>query len=134
MNVLSKVHEALVPGGLVVDTQPIAAHPRVKSVRGSAGSLDMTGWRKTIDRVERRTQKAIRTGLFTVVHQERLIVTDRFDDGPELLATAAGFAGTKIPVTLRRRIRSERSPVTIDQLIRLRVLAADAAAGTAATV
>lgn len=130
MNVLSKVHEALVPGGLVVDTQPISRRPIVKCAGRRVGSLDMTAWGRTIDQVERPAQQTIRSGLFRVIHEERFAVTDRFDTGAELVETASGWVGTAIPPAQAERLAGDHSQASVKLVVRLRVLAAHPALAT----
>ena len=44
MHALGNLHHALVPDGLIVDTQPISAQPRVLADNVELGTLDMREW------------------------------------------------------------------------------------------
>jgi hypothetical protein len=41
VNALRRIHAALVPGGLVVDTQPVSARPSVEAFGVELGTLDL---------------------------------------------------------------------------------------------
>ena len=47
VHALRQLHVALVPGGIVVDTQPLSPRSPVDDDRGRLGRLDMRDWRKT---------------------------------------------------------------------------------------
>jgi hypothetical protein len=122
VNALRKIHGALVAGGLVIDTQPVSPHPPVETDAGELGTLDMSEWARTIEEIDRLTEQTIRAGLFTVVDQRRLSVTDHFDTGAELVAEVREWAGTHIDPTQAERIARAKLPVRVHQEVRLRVL------------
>jgi hypothetical protein len=66
VNALRRLHAALVPGGLVIDTQPISARPPVEADGIALGTLDMRAWRRTVDAVDRLVAETIDVGLFSV--------------------------------------------------------------------
>jgi hypothetical protein len=84
VNALRRIHAALVPGGLVVDTQPVSARPSVEAFGVELGTLDMDEWRGTIDAVDRLVAETIDDGFFALQAESELVVTDAFDDGPEM--------------------------------------------------
>ena len=124
MNALREVHRVLVPGGRLVDTQPISPRPAVLSDGTRLGALDMRDWRATIDAVEERVQRVLGDGLFTIEQERSLVVIETFDNGPELVETVAGWQGTKISRRLARAAAAAAPPLTVDQDVRLRVLRA----------
>jgi hypothetical protein len=124
VNVLRKLRQVLVPGGVIIDTQPVSRQPPVKSGRGILGKLDMTEWGRTIETIDRRTRRAIREGLFGIDHHCHVAVADLFDTGAELLAEISSWAGTSIDPLLAEQIEAEQRPVRVEQRIRLRVLRA----------
>jgi hypothetical protein len=125
VHVLHKLHEALVPGGLLVDTQPVSRHPAVKVADRQLGTLDMTDWGATIDQIDRLAHEAVRAALFSLVDQRRFVVTDAFDTGAEMVAEAGGWVGTTIDPALADRIARQQAPVRVDQVVRLRLLRAN---------
>ena len=124
MNALHKIHDALVPGGLVVDTQPVSAAPPVESRAGRLGALDMRDWAQTIATIDRRVEQTLRDGLFDLEDERRFVVTDDYDDGAELVAETSEWAGTRLDDTFAELVRSQRRPVRLHQQIRLRLLRA----------
>lgn len=48
MHALRNIQAALLPNGLLVDTQPISAHPRVIANGAELGALDMREWIETM--------------------------------------------------------------------------------------
>ena len=46
MHALRNIHSALVPDGLLVDTQPVGSHPRVAANGDALGTLDVQEWLK----------------------------------------------------------------------------------------
>jgi hypothetical protein len=124
VNALRTIHAALVPGGLVVDSQPVSAHPPVDGPSGRLGTLDMRDWARTIAAIDARFEVAFRAGLFAVEAQETLVVTESFDDGHEMLAVVRDWLGTRIPDELERRVAGERGAVQVHQDVRVRLLRA----------
>ena len=124
MNALHRVHAALQPDSLVVDTQPISAHPPVDAAGEDLGALDMRAWAQTIEEIDQLTFKVVDTGLFAVEHEREIVVTDTYDTGPEFLKTVGNWQGTRIPPALAGRLEAIPAPVSVDQTVRLRVLRA----------
>jgi hypothetical protein len=124
VNALRKIHGALIVGGLLIDTQPVSPQPPVESDAGEFGRLDMSEWSRTIDEIDGLIQQTIRDGLFALVDQHKLTVTDQFDTGRELVEEASEWAGTRINPLQADRIARERQSVRVHQEVRLRVFQA----------
>jgi hypothetical protein len=124
VNALRSLHAALVPGGFVVDTQPVSPNPPVEADSGELGTLDMREWGRTIREIDGRFNSTFRDALFALHEERSFVVTDSFDDGKELLATVRAWQGTRIPRLLEERIAREQRPVHVHQYIRLRLLRA----------
>jgi hypothetical protein len=124
VNALRTIHAALVPGGLVIDTQPLSAQPPVAADTGELGTLDMRDWARTIEEIDGRIEATIRQGLLALLEERSFVVTDSFADGPEMLATVRAWQGTRIPPVLEAQVASQRGPVHVHQDIRLRLLRA----------
>ena len=122
MNALRRIHAALVPGGVVVDTQPLSPRPAVEAAGRELGTLDMREWRRTIDAVDDRIAEAILEGLFAVDAERSCVVADEFDSGEELVETVRGWRGTRISNALAERVRGAHPPVRVHQDVRLRLL------------
>ena len=124
MNALRKIHRALLPGGLVIDTQPVSAHPPVESGSGIVGTLDMSDWARTIATIDRLVVQAIDQGLFDLERESRYVVTDEYDDGAEFVAVTRDWAGTDVSDALAERVGHEQARVRLNQDVRLRGLRA----------
>jgi hypothetical protein len=124
VNALRRIHAALVPGGLVVDTQPVSARPSVEAGGVELGTLDMHEWRGTIDAVDRLVAGTIDDGLFALQAESEFVVTDAFDDGPEMVASVSGWRGTRISDALARRVTSATPPISVHQQVRMHLLRA----------
>jgi hypothetical protein len=122
VNALHRVHAALQPDSLVVDTQPVSAHPPVDVAGEDVGALDMREWAQTIAEIDQLTFEVVDAGLFAVEHEREIVVTDTYDTGPEFLETVGNWQGTRIPPALAERLEALGGPVSVDQTVRLRVL------------
>jgi hypothetical protein len=124
VNALRRIHVALVPDGLVVDTQPVSARPTVEAGGRQLGTLDMREWRVTIDAVDALVAETIDAGLFAMEVERCFTVADTSDDGPGLVESVSGWQGTSVPKALARRIGAATPPIRVHQEVRLRLLRA----------
>jgi hypothetical protein len=126
VHALRNIHAALVPGGVVIDTQPVSARPPVESDAGPLGTLDMSEWAQLIHEIDARTFETIDAGLFAIDAESWLTVTDDYEDGEDFLSYVRNWMGTRIEPGLERRARDERGQVRVHQQIRMRLLRARA--------
>lgn len=124
MNALRQIHAVLVPGGSVIDTQPVSAEPPVESRGRRLTALDMHDWAHTIELVDLQVREAIRDGLFALDDEQQIIVTDTYDDGAELVEEVRAWAGTRVDDQFADRVSSEQGPVHLHQDVMVRVLRA----------
>ena len=122
MNALRRIHAALVPGGLVVDTQPVSAQPPVTAGAGELGTLDMRGWAEIVEAVDERVALAVDEGLFAVETRPSFVVADTFDSGPAVVETVKNWQGTAVPRPLAARLATQAGVVQVHQDVRLRLL------------
>ena len=122
MHALRNIHAALVPDGLLVDTQPIGSQPRVTAGGAELGTLDMHEWIETIHAVDERVDETIAIGLYEKTDVRTLVIRSTFDDGPDCLEITGTWQGTRVPKPLADRLAAMRDQVTIDQQVSLRVL------------
>jgi hypothetical protein len=85
VDALRRIHAALVPGGIILDTQPISVQPPVNAAGRELGTLDMRAWGATIEAIDRLVTQTIDDGLFALDAEHRFVVTDTFDDGREFV-------------------------------------------------
>jgi hypothetical protein len=122
VDALRNIHSALVPGGLLVDTQPVSAHPVVTAGEAQLGAADLRPWADTVRDLDRRAAPMLDNGDYRVVREERFIVTDSFSGGPECVETMRGWRGTLVPDSLAKRLADIDSEVEVHQQVRLRLL------------
>lgn len=121
VDALQRIHTALVPGAVLVDTQPIGSRLPVRVERELAGELEEDEWLETVAAVDSRVEEAIDGGLFELRHEERYAVLHGFDSGSEALEEARTWAGTLIPKDVVDRLEATRKSVEIELEIRLRL-------------
>ena len=108
---------------MVVDTQPVSPRPPVVGSDGQLGMLDMRDWAKTIASVDARIVETVDRGLFSVVADEHVVVTDAYDDLAEFVEEAGQWVGTRVPRELAQRADAVSGAVELHQDVRVRVLA-----------
>ena len=121
MNALHRIHAALEPGGVVVDTQPVSPRPPVDVDGVEVGTLDMRAWRTTIDTVTRLTDEVVEQGLFARESERDIVVTDVYDSGADFLEYVREWKGTSVPPALEEDLSGVSTPVELHQDVRLRV-------------
>ena len=121
MNALHRIHAALEPGGLVVDTQPISPRPPVETDGAALGTLDMCEWRATIETIDGLVANVVDEGLYALEEERDLTVADAYDSGPEFVDIVGDWKGTRIPPALMRRLMETTKIVRVHQQVRLRV-------------
>jgi len=122
VHALRTIHGTLVPNGLLVDTQPISARPRVVAGGAELGALDMDEWIETIHAVDERVDETVAAGLYELTGEREFAVTSIFDDGPDCLRGVGAWDGTRVPAPLADRLEAMPDEVAVEQLVRLRVL------------
>lgn len=122
MHALRRIHTALVPSGLLVDTQPVSARPPVFSDDVRLGTLDMREWVDTVEAVDRIVVETIDAGLFALEHEQRFLVADTYDSGADLVRTVGEWEGTCISRALAARVGAAKPPLVVTQEVRLRLL------------
>jgi hypothetical protein len=124
VHALHNIRNALVPGGLLVDTQPISPQPPVTAGNVELGTLDMSGWAEIIAATDQRVASTIDDGLWRHEHERTFVVSDTFENGAELLDTVKDWKGTRLTKELKRRLNATAGSVRVHQLVRLRLLRA----------
>jgi hypothetical protein len=122
VHALHNIHAALVPGAILVDTQPVSARPPVAADGITLGTLDMRDWHDTIQAVDELVATTIADGLYELQHESRFVVTDSFDNGPACLETVSRWRGTRVPDKVSTRLATTTVRVTVEQDVRLRLL------------
>jgi hypothetical protein len=74
--------------------------------------------------VDRLVAQAIDDGVFALELERQFIVTDTYDNGPELVESVSGWQGTRISRRLSKRVVAAAPPVMVHQAVRPRLLRA----------
>lgn len=121
VHALRNIHAALLPDGLLIDTQPIATRPVVSANGVEIGTLNMREWVKTVREVDERVGETIAAGLYGLADERTYVITSTFDDGPDCVEIIRSWQGTSIPKSLAARLAVTRDQVIVEQQVRLRV-------------
>jgi hypothetical protein len=122
VDALTRLHAALVPGGVLVDTQPVALRLPVALDGEPIGELEDDEWLEIVAAVDAEIEQALAAGLFELRHEERYTVVHEFGSGRECLDVVAGWAGTNVPEEVAARLERSNARATVEQDTRLRLL------------
>jgi hypothetical protein len=122
VDALTRLHAALVPGGVLVDTTPVSLRLPVALDGEPIGELEDDEWLEIVATVDVELQKALAMGLFELRHEERYAIVHEFGSGRECLDVVAGWVGTTVPEDVVARLERGDGRVTVDQETRLRLL------------
>ena len=122
VDALTRIHAALVPGGTVVDTQPVSLRLPVALGGEPIGELEDEEWLETVAAVDVELEKTVAAGLFELRHEERYAVVHEFGSGDECLEVVGSWAGTTVPEDLAARLEGASARVTVEHDVRLRLL------------
>jgi hypothetical protein len=122
VDALTRLHAALVPGGVLVDTQPVALRLPVALDGEPIGELEDDEWLEIVAAVDAEIEQALAAGLFELRHEERYTVVHEFGSGRECLEVVAGWAGTNVPEEVAARLERSNARATVEQDTRLRLL------------
>jgi hypothetical protein len=122
VDALTRLHAALVPGGVLVDTQPVGLRLPVALDGEPVGELEDDAWIKMVAAVDAEIDKALGSGLFELRHEERYVVVHEFGSGADCLEVVGDWAGTTVPAEVAARLERGEGRATVEQETRLRLL------------
>jgi hypothetical protein len=124
VDALTRIHAALVPGGVLVDTQPLSLRLPVTLGGESIGDLEDEEWLEMVATVDVEIDKVVAGGLFELRHEERYPVVHEFGSGSECLDEVSSWAGTTVPADIAARLAQDPGPATVEHDVRLRLFEA----------
>ena len=124
MDALRRVHEALVPEGILLDLMPFEARVPVETLDEELGRLDAREFARDVLETEAAVLRALREGLYVLERELRFDVLEHFESAARLLEEAGGWQGTRIPRSLQVRIEQHEPPFWVRQRLVLRRLRA----------
>jgi hypothetical protein len=118
VHALRRIHQALVPGGVLLDMHPVPPSTRAE-VRGeSLGEFDDSEFMEIVAAGEAKIEDS---GLFTRGSELEFDYLERYDDPAQLLEDIReGWDGCRIPAELEKRILEANEPVDIWERVVLR--------------
>ena len=122
VDALTRIHAALVPGGVLVDTQPVGPRLPVTLDGEPIGELEDEEWLEIVAAVDTEIEKVLAAGVFELRHEERYSVVHEFGSGRECLDVVGGWAGTNVPEDVGARLEGGNARTTVEQDTRLRLL------------
>jgi hypothetical protein len=122
VDALNRIHAALVPGGVLVDTQPISPRLQVTLDGEPIGELDDDEWLEIVAGVDVELDKTLSAGLFELRHEERYAIVHEFGSGLECLEIVRDWAGTHVPDDVAAQLENGSARATVEHDVRLRLL------------
>src|SRR5712691_3589950 len=103
VDALRRLHETLVPEGLVLDLRSVPPSPRVESDGETLGEIDYSAWFQRAERDADALEAFVREGLLVAeqaVEHDVLVV---YPSGRDLLQQADGWRLKRLPNVLAER-------------------------------
>jgi len=120
VHALRKVHEALVPEGVLLDMHPIPPSTRAEVDGRSLGELDDEEFMETVGQTEAALDETVAEGLFVFETELEFDWLERFDSGKELIEDVESWGDVRIPTRVAARILSAEPPVDVWERVVLR--------------
>jgi SAM-dependent methyltransferase len=118
VHALRQIHQALVPGGVLLDMHPVPPSTRAEVQGRSLGEFDDAEFMQIVANAEAEIE---RSGLFTPVSEVEFDYLERYDDPKQLLEDIRdGWEGCRIPAELEKWILEADEPVDIWERVVLR--------------
>jgi hypothetical protein len=121
VDALTRIHAALVPGGVLVDTTPISLRLPVALDGEPAGELEADAWLETVAAVDAEIDRAVAAGLFEPTHEERYGIAHEFGSGDECLEVVGSWGGTTVPAAVTARLTAAAARTIVERDVRLRL-------------
>ena len=121
VDALSRLHAALVPDGVLVETTPVSLRLPVAVDGEPVGELDDDVWLETVAAVDCEIDRAVSAGLFELRHEERYGIVHEFSSGDECLEIVGSWGGTTVPVAVAARLEEAPVRTTVEHDVRLRL-------------
>ncbi|HJQ75347.1 MAG TPA: hypothetical protein VJ814_10685 [Gaiellaceae bacterium] len=122
VDALTRLHGALVPGGVLVDTMPVSLRLPVAVDDEPIGELADDEWLEMIAAVDAELEQALASRLFELRHEERYPIVHEFGSGDECLDVVGSWAGTTIPDEIAARLAGSPARTSVEHDVRLRLL------------
>jgi hypothetical protein len=105
VHALRNVHRMLVPGGLLLESHPLAGGSRVEAGARVLGALDEREFARELVVMNRSLGTVVDEGLFTPRDERTYEVTMRFESAVDLLSEVVTWRGSTISTRLQRAVK-----------------------------
>ncbi|MBD0330096.1 MAG: hypothetical protein ICV64_08335 [Thermoleophilia bacterium] len=123
VHALRNVHRMLAPGGLLLESHPLAGGSRVEVDGSTLGALDEREFARELAVMERSLATLVAEGAFAPQAERRFDVAMRFDTASELLAEVVTWRGSTVSARLQRAVKRAEGPFAVRLTTLLRVYA-----------
>jgi SAM-dependent methyltransferase len=118
VHALRQIHQALVPGGVLLDMHPVPPSTRAEVQGRSLGDFDDAEFMELVAAAEAKIEHS---GLYTRESELEFDYLERYDDPAQLLEDIReDWEGCRIPAELEQRILEAEEPVDIWERVVLR--------------
>lgn len=122
MHVLRHVHQAVRPGGSLLDIHPLGVDMPVRAGSRGLGFVDASAFALVVKAMNEAVEQVVSEGLLVEERLLRRTVVERFDDAAEALEEADGWTNLRLPAAVRRRLEvAEERPVEFVDTVRYRL-------------
>jgi hypothetical protein len=121
VDALTRIHAALVPSGVLVDTTPVSLRLPVSLDDEPIGELEDDEWLETVAAVDEEIDKTVANGLFEQTYEERYGIVHEFGSGDDCLEVVGSWGGTNVPAAVIARLQGAPARTTVEHDVRLRL-------------
>ena len=121
MHALRNIHRMLVPGGALLDLQPIPPSPTLHAGGRALGTVDQSQVWERFGKAEEGVEAALREGLFRFETDVEFDVIERFESKETLIATINGRDDWHMTGQLAARLEAADPPIDGHDRMRLRL-------------
>ena len=124
MNVLRNVHQAVVPGGRILDVHPLGIDMAVRAGSRGLGFIDTRKFAEVVAAMNECVTQVESEGLLEHLRSVRRHVVERFDDPAEAIEEAQTWENLRFPAAVKRRLaQATERPIEFVDTVRYRLFA-----------
>lgn len=124
MNVLRNVHQAVVPGGRILDVHPLGIDMAVRAGSRGLGFIDTRKFAEVVAAMNECVTQVESEGLLEHLRSIRRHVVERFDDPAEAIEEAQTWENLRFPAAVKRRLaQATERPIEFVDTVRYRLFA-----------
>jgi hypothetical protein len=124
VNVLRNVHQAVVPGGRILDVHPLGIDMAVRAGSRGLGFIDTRKFAEVVAAMNECVTQVESEGLLEHLRSVRRHVVERFDDPAEAIEEAQTWENLRFPAAVKRRLaQATERPIEFVDTVRYRLFA-----------